>query len=154
MRSSRLLWYSRLEYEASFLRLIEKVTNGCRVEIDETGTSLYYKPGLIIGGKVTHHCSPQRAIGYYLEGLLQLAPFGKDPLYATLSGITNHNDKLDVSVDAFRTVIVPTLAKFGLVDGVEFKILKRGAPPGGGFAVTIPLTPLLLVGKCYSGVLL
>eukprot|EP01128_Nolandella_sp_AFSM9_P001552 TRINITY_DN1174_c0_g1_i1.p1 TRINITY_DN1174_c0_g1~~TRINITY_DN1174_c0_g1_i1.p1 ORF type:complete len:412 (-),score=80.35 TRINITY_DN1174_c0_g1_i1:221-1300(-) len=120
------------EYETSFLRLIEKVTNGTRLEIDETGTSLYYKPGLIVNGKVKHECSTERGIGYYLEGLLPLAPFGKDPLYVTLSGITNHNDKLDISVDAFRTVVVPTLTKFGLAEGVEFKVLKRGAPPLGG----------------------
>lgn len=32
------------DFEASFLRLLEKVTNGCSIQINNTGTSLKYKP--------------------------------------------------------------------------------------------------------------
>lgn len=28
------------DFEANFLRLIEKITNGCRIEINESGTIL------------------------------------------------------------------------------------------------------------------
>lgn len=43
-----------------------------------------------------HDCSPSRSIGYYLEGLLCLAPFMKHPLKIVLRGVTN--DQVDPSV--------------------------------------------------------
>lgn len=150
-------WYCTdcVEYEASLLRLIEKITNGCTIEIDVTGlysssffyfdvrifnidawyyigTSIYYKPGFIVGGKVQHDCGKERSIGYFLEVLACLAPLGKEPLKATLTGITNNNDNLDLSVDLFRTVTLPNLRHVGIDEGLSFKILKRGAPPNGG----------------------
>ncbi|CAG9786951.1 unnamed protein product [Diatraea saccharalis] len=119
------------EYEVNLIRLLDKVTNGTVVELGETGTSLYYQPGILIGGQVTHSCCPQRGIGYYLEVLLALGPFCKEPLNAVLQGVT-HND-LDVSVDKVKTAALPILLKFILVDdGLELKVVRRGAPPLGG----------------------
>lgn len=51
------------EYEVSLIRLLDKVTNGTRIELSETGTSVYYQPGILVGGQVTHSCSTQRGIG-------------------------------------------------------------------------------------------
>lgn len=51
------------EYEVNLIRLLDKVTNGTRVELGQTGTSMYYEPGLLIGGQITHSCCPQRGIG-------------------------------------------------------------------------------------------
>lgn len=48
------------EFEAGFLRLVTKLTNGTRLEIDETGTQLKMKPGFLSGGKVTHDCGSSR----------------------------------------------------------------------------------------------
>ncbi|KAI8437143.1 hypothetical protein MSG28_010492 [Choristoneura fumiferana] len=119
------------EYEVSLIRLLDKVTNGTRVELSETGTSLFYQPGILIGGQVTHSCSTQRGIGYYLEILLALGPFCKEPLNAVLQGVTHHD--LDVSVDKVKTAALPVLLKFILVDdGLELKVVRRGAPPLGG----------------------
>lgn len=59
-----------------------------------------------------------------------LAPFCKKPLELTLRGITS--DSLDLSVDTVRTVSLPHLQLFGVGDGLEFKIKKRGSPPLGG----------------------
>uniref|UniRef100_A0A803VCB0 RNA 3'-terminal phosphate cyclase domain-containing protein n=1 Tax=Ficedula albicollis TaxID=59894 RepID=A0A803VCB0_FICAL len=87
---------SSLDFEASFIRLIDKVTNGSRIEINQTGTTLYYQPGLLYGGSLEHDCSPSRGIGYYLESLLCLAPFMKHPLKIVLRGVTN--DQVDPSV--------------------------------------------------------
>ena len=53
------------------------------------GTILYYKPGILIGGKVTHDCNMSRLIGYYLEPLIMLAPFMTKPITITMKGITN-----------------------------------------------------------------
>eukprot|EP01133_Synstelium_polycarpum_P018950 gene18950-22677_t len=104
------------DYEASFLRLLDKITNGCRIEINVTGTTVTYHPGIIIGGKCTHDCGATRAIGYFVEALIPLAPFAKTPLDIQFTGITNND--LDLT--------------FGIDEGLSIKIVKRGAPPGGG----------------------
>ncbi|KAM6033769.1 RNA 3'-terminal phosphate cyclase-like protein [Chlamydotis macqueenii] len=119
------------DFEASFIRLIDKVTNGSRIEINQTGTTLYYQPGLLYGGSLEHDCSPSRSIGYYLESLLCLAPFMKHPLKIVLRGVTN--DQVDPSVDVLKATALPLLKKFG-IDGesLEIKINRRGMPPKGG----------------------
>lgn len=128
------------DYEASLLRLLEKISNGCVVEINETGTSLRYKPGHIIGGSLLQHdCSLSRSIGYFLEPLLLLGLFGKKPLSITLRGITN--DQVDPGVDVFRTVTMPLLKRLGIEEGLELKVIKRGARPlgGGEVALRVPV---------------
>eukprot|EP01124_Arcella_intermedia_P017999 TRINITY_DN24975_c0_g1_i1.p1 TRINITY_DN24975_c0_g1~~TRINITY_DN24975_c0_g1_i1.p1 ORF type:complete len:309 (+),score=56.67 TRINITY_DN24975_c0_g1_i1:162-1088(+) len=129
---------------------MDKITNGCKIEIDVTGTTVFYKPGILTNGKITHDCGKTRSVGYFLEALVMLAPFGKNPLSATLTGITNHTDNLDISVDLFRTVTLPNLLRFGLSD-IDFKIKARGAPPEGGGMVILScpivknLKPLQLI---------
>ena len=53
------------EAEASFIRLIDKLTNGTRIEISDTGTSVRLIPGFIQGGIVQHDCGLDRGIGYF-----------------------------------------------------------------------------------------
>ncbi|NXW38828.1 RCL1 protein, partial [Phaetusa simplex] len=108
------------DFEASFIRLIDKVTNGSRIEINQTGTSLYYQPGLLYGGSLEHECSPSRSIGYYLEGLLCLAPFMKHPLKIVLRGVTN--DQVDPSVDVLKATALPLLKKFGIDGEIPLEI--------------------------------
>ena len=66
------------------------MSNGCEVDINETGTRVLYKPGKMVellsdrigfinGGKYTFNCGTERGIGYYLMGILPLALFGKIP---------------------------------------------------------------------------
>ena len=51
------------DYEACFLRLLEKVVNGCEIVINETGTAMRYRPGIIVGGAGhVHDCGTSRAI--------------------------------------------------------------------------------------------
>ncbi|ORX45290.1 RNA 3'-terminal phosphate cyclase [Hesseltinella vesiculosa] len=118
------------DYEAKFLQLLEKATNGSTIEISYTGTSIMYKPGAIQGGRIEHDCGTDRSISYFLEPMLALAPFSKLPFVLTLQGITT--DHIDPSVDILRTVLLPQLARFGIEQGVQLKITKRGAPPLGG----------------------
>ena len=99
-------WVSA-DFEASFLRLIDKLTNGSKIVINETGTSLRYKPGFISGGAIEHDCASSRSIGWYIEGILQLAPFAKKPIRAVFHGVTN--DNTDFGVDTLRTVTLPLL---------------------------------------------
>ncbi|XP_046842177.1 RNA 3'-terminal phosphate cyclase-like protein [Xenia sp. Carnegie-2017] len=118
-------------FEAGFIRLLDKITNGSKIEVNETGTSIFYKPGLLIGGTVDHDCSLQRSIGYFLESVVCLAPFCKRPLQLTLRGVTNDGE--DPSVDIIKTVTIPLMKRFLLDDeGLDLKIVKRGAAPNGG----------------------
>ncbi|TFK76295.1 18S rRNA biogenesis protein [Pluteus cervinus] len=118
------------DYEISLLRLLEKVTNGTVIEISVTGTAILLKPGIIAGGSLTHDCPLSRSIGYFLEPVVMLAPFSKKPLHLTIRGITT--DDNDLSVDLIRTVTLPHLQLFGISDGLELRIKKRGSPPEGG----------------------
>ncbi|KAL6305336.1 18S rRNA biogenesis protein [Sparassis latifolia] len=118
------------DYEVSLLRLLERITNGTVIEISVTGTAILLKPGVIAGGQATHDCPLSRSIGYFLEPVVMLAPFAKKPLQLTLRGITS--DDHDLSVDLIRTVTLPHLQLFGVSEGLELRIKKRGSPPLGG----------------------
>ena len=100
-----------------------------------TGTMVYYKPGSMVGGKFHHDCGATRGVTWFLEGVLPLLPFAMAPITLTMAGVTN--DTTDQSVDLFRTVTLPTISKFGLEEGMDFKIVARGAPPSGGGSVTL-----------------
>lgn len=133
------------DYEASLLRLLEKITNGCRIEINETGTRLRYRPGFVHGGPdLEHDCGQSRSIGYFLEPLCLIAIYGKYPVSIKLTGITN--DSMDIGVDMWRTVTLPLLRQLIGAEGVqgsfELKISKRGSAPGGGGEIYVKI-PIL-----------
>lgn len=109
------------ECEVSFLRLMEKLTNGTSIRINDTGTIIELKPGVLEGGRVSHSCPPSRAVSYFLEPLLFLSPFMKNNVQATLTGTTNSME--DISVDAIRTIHLPILKKFGIPeDGLDIRV--------------------------------
>ncbi|KAG5519716.1 hypothetical protein PMAC_001873 [Pneumocystis sp. 'macacae'] len=76
------------DYEISFLRLLEGITNGSQIHISYTGELL---PGQIYGGKFTHDCGTSRSIGYFLLPLINIAPFSKIPFDLILTGLTIDN---------------------------------------------------------------
>lgn len=129
------------DYEVSFLRLMDTICNGTEITISYTGTTVRYKPGIIIGGTHTYDCPTSRGLGYFIMPLLLLAPFGKKPLMLTLRGITS-SDR-DIGVDTIRTAIFPVLQKFG-IDRQELRIVKRGSMPLGGGEVVLHLPHLVL----------
>jgi RNA 3'-terminal phosphate cyclase-like protein len=118
------------DYEANFLRLMDKLTNGSSIEINETGTSLRYSPGFLLGGSLEHDCGTARSIGWFLEGILALAAFGKKPLALVLKGVTN--DDVDYCVDTLKFLHLPAMAHFGVKEGLELELVRRGCTPGGG----------------------
>ncbi|CAB9524550.1 Probable RNA 3'-terminal phosphate cyclase-like protein [Seminavis robusta] len=145
------------EYEASFLRLLDAMTNGTKIEINSTGTQLRFKPGVLLGGRLEHTCpvggdgddddnddNTARSIGWFLEGILPLAPFGKESLSLQLTGITDGTSDLDPSPDYLQASAVPLLQHFGLgivsdfedpmlaQTGPYIKVPRRGAAPLGG----------------------
>jgi RNA 3'-terminal phosphate cyclase-like protein len=123
------------DYEASFLRIIDRLTNGSQMEINSTGTQLRFKPGQLLGGPIHHDCPESRSIGWFLEGILPLAPFGKEPLEMTLSGITDGLSEIDPSVDYWKRATGPLFSNFGIgTDEDEeyqpkIEILQRAAAP-------------------------
>lgn len=134
------------DYEAGFLRLLEKVTNGTNIEIGYTGTSISFRPGTIAGGNISHDCGTSREIGYYLPYIVMLAPFAKKELGLTLKGITIGDQEL--GVDTIRTVTLPILSLFlpsasSLASPLELRITARGAAPLGGGSIYFrcPLLP-------------
>ena len=138
-------------HEASFLRLLEKVTHGAVVEINETGTSLKYRPGVIVGGALDHDCPPPRGVSYYVEPLLLLSLYARKPVHAVLRGVTNGGP--DPSADAWRVVGLPLLRRVaGLAPGVDaataltaggaagdfgLRIVRRGLTPSGGGEIVL-----------------
>jgi RNA 3'-terminal phosphate cyclase-like protein len=148
------------EHEASFLRLLDRMTNGSNVEINATGTQLRFKPGILLGGDIVHSCpvamsknsgtndsnvntsssssSMSKSVGWFLEGILPLAPFGKEPLHLTLQGITDGACHTDPSPDYIATSILPHFLRFGIGDDPDesprpyIKVTQRGAAPLGG----------------------
>jgi len=151
------------EHEASFLRLLDKMTNGSTIEINATGTQLRFKPGILLGGDIDHACPvspPQtttdshspttasitRNVGWYLEGIIPLAPFGKEPLSLTMTGVTDGLSDMDPSPDYLATSILPVLLQFGVgttsmhnstpdpfsdESAPTMKVTRRGAAPRG-----------------------
>jgi RNA 3'-terminal phosphate cyclase-like protein len=156
--------------EVAFLRLIEAVTNGTSIQINNTGTCVQFKPGAILGGKVKFECpgtsngsNSNQHLGYYLEMLIPLAPFSKNPFEITLEGVTYmdddyifEDDRKPLSVDMLRIVAPLILGQFGIdKHNVKIQIDKRGWAPLGKGSVTFscpvlspvsfgPGTPLMM----------
>ncbi|KAG6363345.1 hypothetical protein INS49_008442 [Diaporthe citri] len=136
-------------HEVSFLRLLEAVTNGSSMQISYTGTTITYHPGLITGtvagagaasDDVIEHALPancSRGVTYFLLPLALLAPFSKAHMNVRFSGpgvITSATNTGDMSVDSFRTAILPLYALFGIPPArIELRVLQRSCPgPRGG----------------------
>ncbi|KAH7171198.1 RNA 3'-terminal phosphate cyclase/enolpyruvate transferase [Dactylonectria macrodidyma] len=135
-------------HEISFLRLVEAVTNGSSMQISYTGTTITYHPGLVTGtmagfgasdGDVIEHNIPvnnTRGVTYFLMPLCLLAPFSKAHMNVRFVGpgvITSSTETGDISVDSFRTAILPLFGLFGIPPArIELRVLQRScAGPGG-----------------------
>ena len=135
-------------YEVSFLRLIDRVTNGSKMEINATGTQVRFVPGIITGGTHEHDCpvlsedddnnddrddddavpTKIRSIGWFIEGLLPLLPFGKEAFHITFNGITDGTCERDPSVDYWQATALPLLSKFGVGAQAADDFLAAAAP--------------------------
>ncbi|KAI0394808.1 RNA-3'-phosphate cyclase family protein [Xylariaceae sp. FL0594] len=141
-------------HEVSFLRLLEAVTNGSNMQISYTGTTITYQPGLITGavagfgagdGDMIEHTIPAtctRGITYFLLPLCLLAPFSKAHTNVRFSGpgvITAATETGDLSVDSFRTAILPLYDLFGIpAIRIELRVLQRscmGQKGSGGAGI-------------------
>lgn len=119
------------DYEINLIRLFDKVTNGTRIDVNDTGTAVSYQPGLLYGGTIQHECCSTRGIGYFLDILIALGPFCKQPLNVILRGVTNSPE--GPSVDQIKGGALNILKRALVVDdGLELKVNKRGLMPAGG----------------------
>ena len=135
------------DYEVSLLKFVEKITNGSRIVINETGTAVSFEPGQLTGGKFSHDCAPSKSVIYYLEVAAALALFCKEPLTLQLKGSTH--DEFGNSVDIFRSVTVPLLQKLGVANDedsqLSFKIVTRsyGESADGCVIFTCPIVKFI-----------
>lgn len=130
------------DYEVSFLRLLESVTNGSHIEISYTGTSVVYRPGIIIGGQLTHNCPSSKPVGYFIEPMLFLAPFSKKKFSIVFKGLTALDKSRDAGLELIKWGLLPIMEKFGVRE-VSLHILKRGSPPLGGGEVHLLCNSLI-----------
>lgn len=128
--------------EISLLRLLDRITSGTQLQLDEEQHTVTIQPGVLLGGKVIHQCSTSRGLTYYLEFLALLAPFCKRPLEATLTGTTAH--PLDTTVDTFQNVTIPLLRKLGLGKDCSLKINKRDSSTSDGLGEVLFTCPIIM----------
>ncbi|KEY71061.1 hypothetical protein S7711_00885 [Stachybotrys chartarum IBT 7711] len=136
-------------HEISFLRLLEAITNGSSTQISYTGTTITYQPGLITGciaglgasdGDIIEHNLPplcRRGVTYFLFPLCLLAPFSKAHMNVRFTGagvITSATEAGDVSVDTFRTAVLPLFSQFGIPPvRIELRVLQRSCVGSAGY---------------------
>lgn len=112
--------------EISFLKLVDQITNGTKVKISETGTSVAFHPGTITnnyGEEFLFQSDPSRCVSYYLEGLLPIALYGKETLRCKLAGATNGS--MDLSADCFKTLASSIVGRLVVGDSLELEISQR-----------------------------
>ncbi|KHJ89965.1 18S rRNA biogenesis protein RCL1 [Oesophagostomum dentatum] len=123
------------DFEAKLLSLLERITNGTKVEINATGTQVRFRPGIITGGVLTMDCGSDRCLSYFLEPMIIISPFCKHPMTLKLKGVTNAPN--EISVDAIKATWLPVYNKFVFNDEkLELKISARGLKPAGGGCIT------------------
>ncbi|KAK4467394.1 hypothetical protein MN116_008822 [Schistosoma mekongi] len=118
--------------EVCLLKLVDKLSNGTVININDRGTIVTVSPGTLIGGDFSFDCSNTRSIGYCVEFLLMIAPFCKVPIEATLTGISNNLHDPSIGMIAqpwlpiYRSVVGLSASASTKID-----IRKRGVYPGG-----------------------
>ncbi|VDD75273.1 unnamed protein product [Mesocestoides corti] len=144
--------------EVDFLKLINAISNGAVVKINDTGCIVSFSPGTLVGGEVDFNCSPERGLGYYLEPLILLCSFTKLPMSLVLKGVTNNT--IDPSVDVLIQSWLPFLKRLlppASASALNIEIRQRGLPPKGGGKILFTSKPahflspiqLLTPGKVY-----
>jgi RNA 3'-terminal phosphate cyclase-like protein len=137
-------------HEVTLVHLLHSVTNGSKVDVSLSGAKIAYQPGLITGAKPGYGATIdgvieqeipatcRRGITYFLLPLCLLAPFSQAHMNVRFSGpgvITSATEAGDISVDTFRTAILPLFALFGIPTiRIQLTVLQRACegPKGRG----------------------
>lgn len=101
-------------FEIDLFSLIDKVSQDCSIEINETGSHLKFTPGYLKNGNFFHNTIGTRALSYYLEFLIYMVPNVKDKMNIKITGLRSL--KADISLEAFVYVNLALLRKSGARD--------------------------------------
>jgi RNA 3'-terminal phosphate cyclase-like protein len=140
-----------IDYEVNFLKLIDTITNGSTIEINSTGTQLRFFPGTLLGGTdIIHKCPDTRSVGWFIEGVLPLLPFGKEPIQIMFEGVTDGLCETDPSPDYWNRSSPRLFSIFGIGadDEEEMKpqirvIERAAAPTSGGHGKVLVSCPIV-----------
>lgn len=132
--------------EVCFLRLIEKITNGSKVYINQTGSMIRLTPGTVTnnyGESFEFECDTSRGISYYLEGLFPICLFGKESLNVVLTGCTDNQE--DISIDCMKAVYQSIVEKIVVGDACDIQIKSKSLAPdnSGKVQIKIPIVKFI-----------
>ena len=128
------------DYELNFIKLIQLLTSGSIVEINETGTEFRYRPGIINnnnGNDIVFECGSERSICYYLEFIIPICIFGKMPLKLIMKGFTN--DESDIGIDSFKVELLSIIRRLEIIGDFYINIKNRAFKRGIDGIVEIKL---------------
>lgn len=126
------------DYEIKFLELICELTEGTVVEINDTGTEIKFRPGVIKGGIINFDCGSEKCITYFLEPIMPLLYFSKLPSKIVFKGSTSFKDEM--SMDALKFYYEPIIGQLG-IKNVSLKITTRSYSPDARGNVSFECAP-------------
>ncbi|KAI8822962.1 RNA 3'-terminal phosphate cyclase domain-containing protein [Fimicolochytrium jonesii] len=146
--------------EVSFLKLVQLVCPGTSFDVLQGGTGVFLRPGPdgVVGGRFEHVCPLDRSAGWFIEPLLVLGMFAREPLTVSFTGVTSHGPQ-SLSVDTITSVCLPMIRMMGGNANVTVK--SRGALMARGGVVEMQTFPSTLLAcdivddvpiSCVTGV--
>ncbi len=119
----------------NILKALKMITDS-EVKGDALGSlEVEFKPGKILGGKIFLDFQTAGSIPLFLQTILPVGIFSKNPLFLHLKGGTDVKGAM--TFDYFENVILRIVSK--IIEDIDIKILRRGYYPKGGGEVKIYL---------------
>lgn len=119
----------------NILKALKMITDS-EIKGDTLGSlEVEFKPGKILGGNVFLDFQTAGSIPLFLQAILPVAIFSKNPVFLHLKGGTDVPGAM--TFDYFENVILKIIS--GIIKDIDIKILKRGYYPKGGGEVKIYL---------------
>ena len=113
-----------------------KIITDSEVKGDVLGSlEVEFRPGEIFGGKVFLDFQTAGSIPLFLQTILPVGIFSKNPLFLHLKGGTDVPGAM--TFDYFKNLILKLVS--GIIKDIDIKVLKRGYYPKGGGEVKIYL---------------
>ena len=110
------------DFELDLFSLIDKLSNNCFIQINESGTHLKFTPGHLNEGNFFHNTIGTRSLSYYLEFLIYLLPSIQKKINIKLLGIRSL--KSEISLEVFSYVNFALFRKIG-AHNIRLRILTN-----------------------------
>lgn len=116
------------DYEHCILQAVYDLSEGCSIDIDETGGSVTVCPGTLIGGKLSMDVSSvgEQPVSYYLEFLSLICAFCRSDSRIVLRGANTCAS--ECSVELFKSCFIPMVRKIGVE--VSVSVVRQGLIDG------------------------